>query len=228
MVLKSRLEYFNPRAPCGARLSVVFGMGVINNDFNPRAPCGARQKNRLYQKQKQNISTHAPLAGRDLTIHVLVLYILISTHAPLAGRDPMMQATRLHTKNFNPRAPCGARRWCNGSTSRSERISTHAPLAGRDRKRGERKTFVIISTHAPLAGRDFLSFALALLFFISTHAPLAGRDSNFAKFLNGNTDFNPRAPCGARPVGVRVIRPPFYFNPRAPCGARRRWIPGRS
>ena len=33
---------------------------------------------------------------------------------------------------------------------------------------------------------------------ISTHAPLAGRD----------------------PVGVRVIRPPFYFNPRAPCGAR--------
>ena len=35
-------------------------------------------------------------------------------------------------------------------------------------------------------------------------------------------DFNPRAPCGARPKrSFRLIVPPDNFNPRAPCGARR-------
>ena len=34
------------------------------------------------------ISTHAPLAGRDLGKRcVIVEAVLISTHAPLAGRD---------------------------------------------------------------------------------------------------------------------------------------------
>ena len=36
-------------------------------------------------------------------------------------------------EHFNPRAPRGARRWCNGSTSVSETISIHAPREGRDR-----------------------------------------------------------------------------------------------
>ena len=58
---------------------------------------------------------------------------------------------------------------------------------------------MMISTHAPLAGRDFLHFATTFRDIISTHAPLAGRDDlDFDR--NGYLlDFNPRAPCGARP-----------------------------
>ena len=33
--------YFNPRAPCGARLFMRFLTANAEN-FNPRAPCGAR------------------------------------------------------------------------------------------------------------------------------------------------------------------------------------------
>ena len=33
--------------------------------------------------------------------------------------------------------------------------------------------------------------------------------------------FNPRAPCGARPVWIRIEIAIHDFNPRAPCGARR-------
>ena len=33
--------YFNPRAPCGARL-LLLGFPESRFDFNPRAPCGAR------------------------------------------------------------------------------------------------------------------------------------------------------------------------------------------
>ena len=35
------LRYFNPRAPCGARLATV-KCARGKRDFNPRAPCGAR------------------------------------------------------------------------------------------------------------------------------------------------------------------------------------------
>ena len=34
----------------------------------------------------------------------------ISTHAPLAGRDNIDIREKLIRHNFNPRAPCGARR----------------------------------------------------------------------------------------------------------------------
>ena len=33
--------------------------------------------------------------------------------------------------------------------------------------------------------------------------------------------FNPRAPCGARPLTFATATVIKHFNPRAPCGARR-------
>ena len=79
--------YFNPRAPCGARLAqdkplratlyisthaplagrdtfTGFCVGWIL-DFNPRAPCGARHRGVENFSPFSTISTHAPLAGRD-------------------------------------------------------------------------------------------------------------------------------------------------------------------
>ena len=79
---------FNPRAPCGAR-PILVALGVykfvfqptrplrgatrsrieftINKwNFNPRAPCGARPMKNVSPNQSIIISTHAPLAGRDL------------------------------------------------------------------------------------------------------------------------------------------------------------------
>ena len=78
---------------------------------------------------------------------------------------------------------------------------------------------------------------------ISIHAPLAGRDFRVREHPLSTTDFNPRAPCGARLEFSSLL--PLYllfqstrplrgatmqgrsdpcsradFNPRAPCGAR--------
>ena len=59
---------------------------------------------------KNGISTHAPLAGRDgAALETAVHAGLISTHAPLAGRDNIKRRYLIITV-----------------------ISTHAPLAGRD------------------------------------------------------------------------------------------------
>ena len=79
------------------------------------------------------ISIHAPLVGRDLQVYYNRYGSIISIHAPLVGRDvdlalcfttlmrfqstrPLWGATKLCLEhwvrhdNFNPRAPCGARR----------------------------------------------------------------------------------------------------------------------
>ena len=56
---------------------------------------------------------------------------------------------------FNPRAPCGARRYFKESKGGLKEISIHAPLAGRDLFQIVLDDiWVSISIHAPLAGRD--------------------------------------------------------------------------
>ena len=56
------------------------------------------------------ISIHAPHAGRDREKAAYKAAGLhISIHAPHAGRDAMYSPRCLRRKNFNPRAPCGAR-----------------------------------------------------------------------------------------------------------------------
>ena len=148
------------------------------------------------------ISTHAPLAGRDSNTGAIRSKTAISTHAPLAGRDGREHRERPGAGNFNPRAPCGARRIA-GLVHRFSAfdISTHAPLAGRDRKASPYGRYQTISTHAPLAGRDKLFVSVQMWY------PL----------------FQPTRPLrGATLPICRLLYPTIYFNPRAPCGARRK------
>ena len=235
----------------------------------------------------------------------------ISIHAPRAGRDSQFAEGGHQVKDFNPRAPCGARREFCLQGLQLIPISIHAPRAGRDETgeaipaltlqfqstrpvRGATASALeplprdAISIHAPRAGRDFTTEAQAEAYIkfqstrpvrgatgglqagniqqkISIHAPRAGRDTDKPETFKGNIYFNPRAPCGARPydnVGgyieplfqsTRPVRgatalsslihesdrisihapragrdtvwtsswvAPTHFNPRAPCGAR--------
>ena len=125
-----------------------------------------------------------------------------------------------------------------------EDISIHAPHTGRDAPAGAVVCIEVISIHAPHTGRDtprtFSAFIPAL--FQSTR-PIRGATAQSIITTSAPTNFNPRAPYGARlglkpckiiciyfnpraPYGARLAwttqeRPPWYFNPRAPYGARR-------
>ena len=102
--------------------------------------------------------------------------------------------------NFNPRAPCGARPMLISPPIPLREISTHAPLAGRDQQRGNRCYFsTVFQPTRPLRGATGRIYAALL-----------------------RQHFNPRAPCGARPMRLRGANGIMYFNPRAPCGARLR------
>ena len=198
---KASTANFNPRAPCGARLPRFTRAARRVTYFNPRAPCGARRASRTaadglpeFQPTRPlrgatidrrrtphayDISTHAPLAGRDDHRKVAcgALYG-ISTHAPLAGRDFYRRNKDLIDIPFQPTRPLrGATALARGAVIPPNKISTHAPLAGRD----------------CLAWSHCSSWQ-----HISTHAPLAGRDQSTTMILFPIIYFNPRAPCGAR------------------------------
>ena len=66
------LLYFNPRAPCGARLS-LWNIAPREAKFQPTRPLrGATRDWHATVAPPRDISTHAPLAGRDKISRLLL------------------------------------------------------------------------------------------------------------------------------------------------------------
>ena len=168
--------------------------------FQPTRPLRGATPLQTYKYRKQQISTHAPLAGRDSRGIVLKSRLeyfnprapcgarpphslqvsghgCISTHAPLAGRDAETVSHRYLAYNFNPRAPCGARPPSVTGAINNSIFQPTRPLRGATCGQESSGEGHVISTHAPLAGRDQFSESSRIAVDISTHAPLAGRDS---------------------------------------------------
>ncbi len=125
------------------------------------------------------VSIHAPRAGRDLAVAAAGRVAAVSIHAPRAGRDaifwmapirgsefqstrpvrgatgPPGRAPRPPSRGFNPRAPCGARRWRRtGCLPCSCRFNPRAPCGARRDYLRYRLHESRVSIHAPRAGRD--------------------------------------------------------------------------
>ena len=86
----------------------------------------------------------------------------ISTHAPLAGRDLFFCKNYSAQVLFQPTRPLRGATETPTLSKRITNISTHAPLAGRDPDQFDSlRDELLISTHAPLAGRDVVSLPIA-------------------------------------------------------------------
>ena len=174
--------------------------GPGSRHFNPRAPCGARRCTSPGSPQAQRISILAPLAGRDAR----------------PGNRPSCQP------DFNPRAPCGARQHPPDGPVQLHGISILAPLAGRD-FRIAYKSFLNLAFQSsrPLRGataQSKVSEAMPVEF--QSSRPLRGATS-YTPPTVGSGEFQ-----SSRPLRGATFSPPFLvtcsrdFNPRAPCGAR--------
>ena len=192
-------ERFNPRAPCGARLPATTTSSVVHALFQPTRPLRGATRDGGRQWAQVPISTHAPLAGRDLLPVPNPRLCMISTHAPLAGRDsPKADPSKQSSGYFNPRAPCGARRTFGNVLRRLSDFNPRAPCGAR-----------LVDDDEYIGGRLF-----------QPTRPLRGATASERKASGVVPNFNPRAPCGARRTKYSPPRASRYFNPRAPCGAR--------
>ena len=123
------------------------GRGVGRRKFQPTRPLRG--------------ATGADCTGRRTTT--------ISTHAPLAGRDSSARSTATRARrNFNPRAPCGARLWPKIESATAKAFQPTRPLRGATRKKRTPRRWHVISTHAPLAGRDSKSVQITMHIFAIT------------------------------------------------------------
>ena len=149
------------------------------------------------------ISIHAPRAGRDTQRMAEAMQELISIHAPRAGRD---------------------RRSCR-PPGRPTGFQSTRPVRGATLHHAAPPSDPLFQSTRPVRGATSNSPHLKTPKTISIHAPRAGRDTARLPPICSASNFNPRAPCGARrrpaPKAPKQTR---HFNPRAPCGARPSFI----
>ena len=168
--------------------------------FNPRAPCGARRR----------ITRGAQPVG-----------VGISTHAPLAGRDRREKGLHTHNFDFNPRAPCGARPCLGVTRAHYIKFQPTRPLRGATAISKKSWQIHKFQPTRPLRGATVKLVIAGVTYGISTHAPLAGRDQETIFDLKMENQFQPTRPLrGATRRPSSTSRWRTNFNPRAPCGAR--------
>ena len=197
------------------------------------------------QKMETTISIHAPRAGSDLTgMSDPEKWIRFQSTLPVRGATSFSRAAFAGSCYFNPRSPCGERRYrakvtvgkdifqstlpVRGATRRctkkqciASKFQSTLPVRGATMDRRGAACISGISIHAPRAGSDVLRInPLYYILAISIHAPRAGSDFYGRRRGCDPLNFNPRSPCGERLGGDSVVQREGDFNPRSPCGER--------
>ena len=172
---------------------------ALHTDFNPRAPCGARLCTpRDSAPAIYDFNPRAPCGARRQRSNCHAGHQRISILAPRAGRDTLQLFADAGTLVFQSARPVrGATKKCQAQTKRGK-ISIRAPRAGRDDHKGNTKH----------KGKS-----------ISIRAPRAGRDRKDGREVRNPSDFNPRAPCRARPCIMDIISV-LLISIRAPRAGR--------
>ena len=219
--------------------------GALSIYFNPLAPCGARLGKTGNYLFWDKISIHSPHAGRDDIYHPIDFAILrISIHSPRAGRDLGFLEIKQGIADFNPLAPYGARQrrgqlpaistifqstrpiW--SETEAKESKSYRAPFQSTRPVRGETVPYrryaypYQFQSTRPVRGETMRCWTFTSKNEFQSTRPVRGETRDVAPVPPRATDFNPLAPYGARPLRP-IIKDmeQWDFNPLAPYGARR-------
>ena len=167
---------FNPRPPCGRRLARCAGSAGATR-FQPTSPVRETTAKAVYETANQQISTHVPRAGDDLSV----------------------STTRLPEQHFNPRPPCGRRRAVDAVPLMLARISTHVPRAGDDGHRLAASSEQPDFNPRPPCGRRLSDVRRPIQTANNFNPrPPCGRRHLQRWIFQGGHNFNPRPPCGRR------------------------------
>ena len=129
-----RSVYFNPRSPCGERLTSLYTAKPLFQ-FQSTLPVWGATTPRKTSRRWRNISIHAPRVGSD---HFRCWYCLKSIH-------------------FNPRSPCGERLGMVDSLGLGNIFQSTLPVWGATVAYPYTQRAFKISIHAPRVGSDRVS-----------------------------------------------------------------------
>ncbi len=166
--------------------------------FQSTRPCGARLPPRQAPSSMPYFNPCAPCGARRRRFGVARAAAGFQPTRPLRGATPAGQLPFMRQPYFNPRAPCGARPFLPTRQCLPKEFQPTRPLRGATAK--------LLTTLLPLV-------------FQPTR-PLRGATPLVDFGLDLVNNFNPRAPCGARPHPARRCPAQATFQPTRPCGAR--------
>ena len=169
-----------------------------------------------------DFNPRAPRGARQEADGTVITAAQFQSTCPARGTTGLYRHRLSRFSDFNPRAPRGARHQYKWRTLQKTTISIHVPREGHDSTSPTKYTLSVS---------------------ISIHVPREGHDPRPPMHRIKGTDFNPRAPRGARPTPLNAVSswsrfqstcpargttssrpvPALYsvnFNPRAPRGAR--------
>ena len=123
---------------------------------------------------------------------------------------------------FNPRAPRGARHLCVCSMRCSTYFNPRAPRGARRTQLGLHPCHIKrFQSTCPARGTTMSTAKTLKIKLFQSTCPARGTTKNVKAIADNISNFNPRAPRGARLAVAVLIMPAIgHFNPRAPRGAR--------
>ena len=173
---------------------------VHGNNFNSRAPCGARLG--LYNKSltSQPFQLTCPMRGTTRAGRVSGSPLAFQLTCPMRGTTWAFIVGSEY-RIFQLTCPMRGTTKGDGGTALRRLFQLTCPMRGTTGAGQSGEWIARISTHVPHAGHDFLANRPTSEFKISTHVPHAGHDGETPVISANATDFNSRAPCGARRNG---------------------------
>ena len=213
------IAYFNPRAPCGARLEDIT-LTIPPYTFQPTRPLRGATYFCVCMFLPITFQPTRPLRGATRKVRKSSRDRIFQPTRPLRGATRSDRQTTRRCADFNPRAPCGARPMVGQLSMIVLKFQPTRPLRGATVAVAAGVVPPVFQPTRPLRGATGRIAWIHQPVRISTHAPLAGRDSTTST-CSGSMSFQPTRPLR----GATARRPPpapdqCHFNPRAPCGAR--------
>ena len=184
-----------PRAGCDINAQIVLLASQISIHA-PRAGCDTASP--CWRQTPDSFQSTHPVRGATRSSFPSVCHRQISIHAPRAGCDWIVVFCVGQHQDFNPRTPCGVRRWFIDSREIRKQFQSTHPVRG--------------------ATRACRASCWAMIHF-NPRTPCGVRQNTLHNKLF-YVNFNPRTPCGVRHV-QRVIFDEFIpisiHAPRAGC-----------
>ena len=169
--------YFNPRSPCGERPSCT-GSEVGRRAFQSTLPVWGATPERYANRSGKGFQSTLPVWGATRRPGRKQRKAAISIHAPRVGSDSAWSSQTARFSDFNPRSPCGERLFFGGKNMYKSIFQSTLPVWGATQTGTFSPCHAQISIHAPRVGSDVEQRAQGCLC----------------------NDFNPRSPCGERPI----------------------------
>ena len=156
--------------------------------------------------------------GRDHSfVTILGLDLRFQSTRPVWGATVTDHPRQCIFIDFNPRAPCGARRSKPTRRPGAPVISIHAPRVGRDGNTAALNFCVHLfqSTRPVWGATEQEQFVQTIAIFQSTR-PVWGATVGLPIGCRTKRYFNPRAPCGARPMPCIALYTSCLFQSTRP------------